>query len=151
VPTKREAVIGAMLERLAAITKANGFATDAGATLHVNEHLGEGPDDPASGLMVLIGDEGQNWQQPGLACIVQLPITVAAITKTALTESWKLTEALIGDVQRAMELEDRHLNKLLCQELIVGPVRAYQRDAGSDEVGSTVTYVATFKRGWGTP
>lgn len=151
MPTRRQQIVEAFAARLEAIATAEGFDTDAGQAVFVNEAPGFGPDDGDAALVLVVGDEGQEWQQAGKACVLTLPLTVQAVARSEIADSWLLIEALIGDVKLAVELEDRTLGSLLLAPLRRGPVRSLTREPGSAYVGSQVTYTAQFKEGWGQP
>ena len=55
--TRRQQIITEIVSRLQAITKANGFETDAGEHVFVGEIVKYGENDPVSAITVVVGDE----------------------------------------------------------------------------------------------
>lgn len=147
--TKRQYLLEALNTRLAAITTANDFQTNAGQHIYIGETPALGPDDEDEALAIVIGDEEPQYQ--GVNLFIALPIDVQAVVKADLDAPWMTVEAIIGDIKRAVELEDRTLDGLVKRMIQRGPVRALPREPGSTTVGAAVTYVAPFLEGWGTP
>lgn len=151
--TRRKSVLAALVTRLAAIQIANGFATDAGKTLVVGTTPAFGEDDPKQAIAILVGDDSTTWQQRGLACSNKVPYLICALSDADVANAWMTIEDLIGDIKRAIEVEDRTLGGLLTTDgpLERGPTAAFPREPGSTTVGAYVTYFAGLKEGWGTP
>jgi hypothetical protein len=150
-PTRRRRVLAALIVRLQTIAVASGYETDAGQVVFVNETPAFGDDDPDVAIAVQIGDEDQQWQQPGKAWQIALPVEVQGLVRVGLEDGWLLVEALIGDIKRALEQEDTRLGGLLDFPMERGGVRTLDREAGSTDMGATLTYTVRFKEGWGHP
>ena len=147
--SKREAILTALIARVSAIQVANGFATDAGAVVIVGETPELGPDDPTVALAVILGDDQPGYQ--GEHVFVELPIGIQALARADLEQPWLSIEAVIADIKRAVELEDRTLGGVVRRFLQRGPTRALPREPGSTTVGAVVTYIAPFVEQWGNP
>jgi len=151
--TKRRLILEAIGARLAEISQANGYETDAGARIYIGEAPDLGEDDPDAALAILPGDEEPRWQGENVSVI--WPITIAAIAKATIDGSYLVVEAVIGDIKRAIEQPDRRLHvngiPLLNHYLERGAVRGLEREPEHQSVGATITYDARFTEGWGTP
>jgi hypothetical protein len=147
----RERICGAMLERAQAISQANGFWTDAGATIVLGQPLQLGEGDPDAALEVMVGDEDRASYQNG-KLFYRIPFHFKAISKAGRAESWRDAERVLADVKRAIELEDAHLDGLLAHPgLERAPARVLPREPGASDVGIVVTYFAPVQEGWGNP
>jgi len=133
---------------VAAIHVADGFASDAGDTVLVGP-IQLGPDDPATALTLLPEDEVSPHQ--GAAFFVELPIEIQALARQGTDQAWLTVEAMVGDIKRAIELDDRTLGGLLPQPLRRGTIRVLERPPGATDVGLGITYVAGYKESWGAP
>lgn len=148
-PTKRQLIVEAVLTRVSAITIANGCATDAGLHLYRGEVPELGEDDPAAAIAVVLADDVPQYQGEKLGLL--LPVQIAAVAKVGLDQAWETLETTIGDIKRAIELEDRTLGSLLPQPLKRGPTRTMSREPGSQTIGLVVTYQAAYVEAWGQP
>lgn len=148
--SRRESIKAAVVERLEAITVANGFNTDVGAKVYVDEFPALGPDDAREALALLTQVDELAWQGKGF--LVRLPLTVMVFLDgdAAGNDSQRLEQA-VADIKRAVELDDRLLGGLLHEYLTRGDTEVIPREPGSVVLGVAVTYVATFKEGWGAP
>lgn len=133
------------------IRQSNGYETDAGALVFVGEAPPLGPDDPDQALAIVPENEATQWQEPGLAVDVILPIGVHGVTKVDATNAWLGVEAMIRDIKRAIETSDVQFSGLLSWPLERGPVLTLGREAGSANAGAAVMYRARLKEGWGRP
>lgn len=151
--SKRKKIIRAIRTRLEAIKRnAEGFATNAGAQIHVAFFPQLGPDDPYPCLAIATGTDSLGNQQAKIA--ITLPIEISVVAHVDIkggADPLDVVEDGISDVKRAIELEDRTLGGLLPNKLQRGPVTAYEREPGSRLVGSVVTYVAFYTEDWGDP
>src|SRR3990167_4114681 len=146
--TKREAILAELLLRLSAITIAHGYATDAGDQVFLGESPQLGEDDPSQGLALVVEDDEVNSKG---YVFITLPIAVQALAKADLDTPWLAIEAILGDVKRAIELEDRTLGGLLKSELRRGSTRTLAREPGSTTVGEGITYRCEYVESWGNP
>jgi hypothetical protein len=146
--TKRQAILTALVARVSAIAIAAGFATDAGATVFLGEAAELGPDDPDAAIALVLEDDSP--QDKGYL-YVQLPIAVAALAKADLETPWLTIEAIVGDIKRAVEHEDRTLGGLLKGPMTRGATRTLTREPGSTTVGASVTYICSYVEAWGDP
>lgn len=147
--TKRQRILEAMQARLQEITVDNGFATDAGLHVALMETMVLGPDDPAEAIGMVVGEDIVRFH--GARFLIELPVSVQAVARADITAPWSKVEAVIGDIKRAMELEDRSLGGLLREPLTRGSVRAIAREPGSLFVGAEVPYEPKFIEEWGDP
>lgn len=146
--TQRRRILEALMARLEVILVSRGFATDVGQQVIVGEIPQLGPSDPDAIVAIMVGEQPGNL---GLNVFTQLPYEVLAIAKADLDKAWLTVEDVIGDVKRAIELEDRTLDGLVLDQLSRGPVKSLPREPGSTTIGASITYLADFKEGWGAP
>ena len=164
--SKRQQILTEVLTRLAEIATANGFATDAGQLLFVNESPDLGPGDPDAAIAVLVREDVITHQMAKFQ--IQLPIDLCAIVKVPVAEDgaaatetdpgrphpWAVTEAAIADIKRAMEIEEtppRSLGGLAAPRFERGTTRPVPRDEGSTSVGAMIRYTVPYLEGWGQP
>lgn len=153
--TRRAALLLALKGRAQAIQQGalsesgEPFETNVGEQVFTGEVRSTGPDDPSAALLIKFGDEVPTYQGQGF--FIRLPIEIHAIVRTDLDDPAALLEALIGDVKRAVELEDRTLGGLVKRMLERGPVVPMEREPGSPFVGAVLTYIAPYQEGWGRP
>ncbi|KKM71003.1 hypothetical protein LCGC14_1434960 [marine sediment metagenome] len=148
--SKREDVIRALRDRLAAISVTNGYNTNAGQKIFLGETPTIGPNDPAASLAVVVGTDDSRFQ--GEHVVVALPVEVQAIVKADVSDPLLTIEAVIADIKRAVELPDRTFGGLLVNRgLKRGSTRPFERESGSEFVGAAVEYIATLAEGWGAP
>jgi hypothetical protein len=141
-----------ILERLAAlaavVTRANGFASDAGLHVYLGAAPELGPDDPDEAIAIVPREDvasEPNYQN------VDLPVEIQAIAKATLTEPWIAVEALLGAIKLAIELEDRTLGSLLKGRMTRVSTRTLERPPGSTTIGLGVTYRCPYVEPWGDP
>lgn len=146
--TRRGAALDRFAARLAAITIAGGFVTDAGKALFQNEtpELGEGSPDVA--LAMEVDDDAP--RRHGNKLLIDLPIEVHALARTVAgsVAHWQATEDVLGDVKAAVEIDD-DLGGLA--EIRRGITSTRKREQGSTTVGVTIRYVLTYAEAWGAP
>ena len=148
--TKRRRILEACIARLNEISRANGYETDAGAAIFLGVVPELGPDDPAEAIAILPEDDRVTWQ--GEHAHLVWPIQVAGLAPASSDEAWLVVEAIVGDIKRALELEDRALSRLLVRPGIDRrSTRVVPREAGSMTVGAAVTYENSYTEQWGRP
>jgi hypothetical protein len=159
LPTsRRQAALEDLRNRLAFITVAKGYNTDAGRHIFLGEAPRWGPDDPPAGLAIAIGDDSVQVQ--GGIITASIPLQVWAVVPVAAAEPLVAIEAIIADIKEAVEIErdgsvDRALGVLEGSTateprgLARGITRALRREEGSEYVGAAVEYVATLQEQWG--
>jgi len=147
---KRQLVLEAIKARLERITIPNGFRTNLGDFVHLEEVVELGPDDPGGVLAILVGDEVvSNRQMEKLQ--LDLPVEIHVLVPAAPDCSWFNVEAGIADVKQAIELEDRYLGNLAYERMRRGAVRTREREAGSSVIGAVVPYLVPITEVWGAP
>lgn len=145
--TKRLDILLALQTLVATITIEGGFQTDAGATVFLGEVPELGEDDANQAIALLVGDD-----EPGADRMVVLPVTVVALVDVEqLDAPWLALEAVLGDIKKAIETEDRTLGGLLKGQLTRGQTQTFPREAGSRTLGVGVTYRAPYLEVWGQP
>lgn len=146
---RRQLVLEEFKDRLARVTVANGFQSDAGETLFVGETPDLGEDDPPAAIAILVGDEEPVYQ--GVQLHIRLPYEIQAHVKANLEQPWETVEQIIADIKKAVELEDRKFGGLIPRQIERGTVRGLPREAGQTTVGAAVTYLAAYTETWGDP
>ena len=147
--TRRLAILLKFRELLQGISLADGFATDAGENVYLQERPQLGKDDPDIAIAILVQDDEPKWQQEHV--FVTLPIEIQALAKADITEPWIAAEQVLGDIKKAMEIEDRTLGRLVKRAIERGTTRTIARDAGATTVGIAITYNAPYAEVWGGP
>ena len=147
--TKRRLILEGFKARLEAIQRADGFTTDAGATVFLNEAPALGPDDPDVAIVILVGVDIQTYQ--GEHIMLQLPLRIQAIAKADLDEPWLAVEDVLGDIKTAVELEDRTLGGLVKRQIERRETETLERESGSAYVGAGITYLVPYTERWGHP
>lgn len=147
--SKRQQILAEFVSRLATIRTANGYNTEAGATIFSGEAPQFGPDDPTTALALVVGDDETGYQGENVKC--DWPIDVQGFVR-ATSDPATVIEELISDIKRAVEQPDRTLGGLLVPRGIErGNTRALKRETGSEYVGAAVEYRVTFCEKWGAP
>ena len=159
LPTsRRQAALEDLRARLAFITMANGYNTDAGKNIFLGEAPKWGPDDPPVGLAIAIGDDSPQIQ--GGLITAATPLQVWAVVPVGSEAPLVVIEAIIADIKEAVEIEqDGSVDRALGvvdgstatepRGLARGVTRALRREEGSEYVGAAVECVATFQERWG--
>lgn len=146
----RQAILTELLNRVSAIRVANGYATDAGATVLFGEAPMLGPDDPTSAIALVVGDDQIDpTSSLGDDILTLLPVEIAAIAKADVANPWVTVEAVIADIKRAVETADRGLGGLLTRGLQRGRTRSLDREPGATSIGAAIPYSATYLDAWG--
>lgn len=147
--SKRQQLFEAVRTQLRTIKIVDGFDTDAGRTVYLGELVNLGPDDPASAIAIVVGDDQVTEQSFGPATLeILLPFSVVGLARADLSEPWIAAEQTISDVKKVLET-DWYVG--LVQELSRGPTRTLEREEGSDSIGIGVEYVALIHEDWGSP
>lgn len=150
--TTRLSVLTAFAARLADITIANGYATDAGQLVVMGEAGELGESDPDAALAIVPGDDRQKTQAGTVGtAFLEWPIQLVALGKADLSQPWVTLENIVGDIKRAIETGDRRLGGLVKSDLQRGATRIVPREPGSLTIGVSVTYVVTIAEPWGQP
>ena len=151
--TRRQQIITEIVARLQAITKANGFETDAGEHVFVGEIVRFGENDPDSAINVVVGEEISVSQR--VKVIYDFTLDLQALFKADLDDTWERIELTIGDIKRAVELDDRTLDGAVNGNGQSGLERVgattIPREPGSPVIGASVTYNARCNDTWGSP
>jgi hypothetical protein len=146
--SQRATLLTAFVTRLAAITVANGYHTDAGLALYVGETPALGPDDPTEAIALVLDDDQPATAGAGL--LIELPVMVHAVVRADREDVWLRVERIIADIKAAIETDDdRRLGGALTGPMTRGPVRAVPREDGSLALGASVEYRLPFKEAWG--
>ncbi len=148
--SRREQIIEAMAARAQAIAVNDGFHTDLGASVLINEEPAFGPDDPRQALVLLVGDDEFTSQGNGNWFLYRLALTFVVLVDAECEEAWRTVERGIADVKRAIELDPR-LDGLLSGPFERGPVETAPREPGSLAIAAAVPYIVSIKEGWGEP
>jgi len=141
-----------ILERLGAlagvIKVANGFDSDAGLHVYIGTAPELGPNDPDYAIAIVPGDE-LTTEDGRLSN--SFPVEVQAIGKAAAADAWINLELLVGDLKRAIELEDRTLGSVIKGVMKRGATRTLERPPGSLTIGAGIIYSCPYVDEWGNP
>ena len=141
-----------ILERLGAlvevITIAHGYDSDAGAAVYIGTAPELAQGDPDFAIAIVPGNE-LSVEQGRLSNT--FVVEVQAIGKAAAAEAWIVLEMLLGDIKRAIELEDRTLGSILKGVMTRGSTRTLERPPGSTTIGLGVSYTCPYLDEWGNP
>lgn len=149
--SKRELAVQAIVTRLADVTVAKGYNTDAGSHIYEGEVPQLGPDDETAALAVTLDDDSVEARQ-GEHVICDLLVTVHAVIPDTLATPLRSVEAIVTDIKRAVEKTDRTLGGVLMNRgLTRGSTRVKRREVGSKVVGAAVEYRLQFGEVWGAP
>jgi len=141
--TRRQQILEALIARMQEIQIANGYATDAGLAVHIGDVPLFGADDPTE-VIVIVAQE----TRPGANRVEILPVEFQAVATVALDQPYLAAEAVLSEITRAMEVEDRTLGGLV-KDMTIGPTRLLAREPGSTTVGVGQLYDLTYVRPWG--
>lgn len=145
----RQAAISELKTRLARISVANGFQTDAGLALFVGERPALGPADPEASLVVLIQEDEPGYQ--GENVVSTVPVDVQVIVKADITDPWETVEAAVADIKTAVETDHDLGGTTVQRGLTRGVTRPLERDPGSEYTGVAVGYRLMLGERWGAP
>ncbi len=141
-----------ILERLGAlaatITKANGFDSDAGARVYIGATPELGPADPDYAIAIVPNDELATEEG---RISNTFAVEVQAIGKADAADAWINLELLLGDLKKAIELEDRTLGSILKGVMKRGPTRTIERVPGATTIGAGIFYTCPYVDEWGNP
>jgi hypothetical protein len=151
----RQRILEAFKARLEAI-HGQGFQTNAGhrvylgvdAELSADEDLHSAEHDTAA-IQISVGDDEPDHQMEHVQ--VKMPVVISAVSLATYREPWTAIEATLGDIKRAVELEDRTLGGLVPEEIERGVTSTRPREAGSEVVGLEITYDVLYTEAWGQP
>ena len=147
--SRRQLILEAFRDRVQDITVATGYQTDAGKTVLLGEVPDLGPDDPDVAIAILPNDDEVKYV--GANVSIKLPVLIAAIAKASIPQPWVAIEAVLADIKRAVELEDRTLDGLVQNRFERGSTRPAPRVPGSLTVAATIQYTAPYVEAWGRP
>lgn len=161
----RYRIIEAIQTRLAYITVAHGYHTDAGEHIFKGEAPTFGPDDPPAALAIVVGADTV-VQQKGSRTITDVPIEIQACVPVDLTDPLLAVEDIIADIRQAIEVEgnnpaplapgdasiDRSLDALCTPKgFRRGSTRPIAREPGATYGGAACEYIAQIDETWGRP
>lgn len=147
--SKRQRILEIVLQRLQAIRVEDDFQTDAGQQVFLGETPKLGPHDPDVAVAVVVQDDQPGYQ--GENILIGLPLEIQAIAKATPDLSYAAAEAVLADIKKAIELEDRSLGGLVPRTFRRGPTHSVERAEGSTEVGVGITYLFPYLEIWGEP
>lgn len=149
--TKRARIIQAVADRLATISRVNGYETDAGETMAIGA-LSFGPDDDGLRMALLVGDTRAEGSRGLNKKPRDMPLQVALAMRRWRQQSWLEIEAAIGDVKRAIErAEDETFGGLLLGRLVDGEEVTLDTPEGATSMGFALVYRAKYVESWGQP
>jgi hypothetical protein len=146
---RRLEILEAIVTRLSAITTAGGFATNAGQLVFLGETQMLGEDDPDTGIAVVIEPDRVTGSRANVA--IELPFEIQALVKVDIDEPHLMVEQVLGDIKKAIELEDRKFGRLFAQDLERGSTRTLPREPGSTTAGAGIQYRGLYQEAWGNP
>lgn len=154
--SRRRLILEEGLARLTAILTADGFNTNAGQAVSLNEVPELGEDDPDVAVALLIGQT--LIKQQGQKLFVDVQFEIQAIAKIARPDApgeawhpWIAAEDVLEDVKRAWELEDMDFGGLLNCEMERSEEETAERQPGSSTVGVAIRYRMRYSERWGQP
>ncbi len=160
----RYRALAALRARLAYITIAHGYYTDAGLYIFMGEAPNYGSDeDPPAALVLAAGAD--NVTQQGARVVSEFTVEVQACVPVDLAEPLLAIERIIADIKAAVEIEgrnptppegdpsvDRSLDGICAPRgFRRGSTRPIAREVGSTYGGAVVEYVLTIAEKWGEP
>ena len=146
--TRRTMILARLAALAATITKANGYDSDAGLKVFVGGGAELGPADPDYAIALVPGEELAE-EQGRIANT--FPVAVQAIGKSDAADAWINLELLLGDLKKAIELEDRTLGSVLKGVMKRGPTRSLERPPGATTIGIEIFYLCPYIDEWGNP
>lgn len=149
MPTRRQMLGLAIVERVTAIRQADGFRTDLGATVFWGEGVALGEGDPDIAAAVVFRDDIVTHQMENVLTV--LPVEIQVVGKANLDKPWLLIEDALGDVKQAMETTDRTLGGLVPRQITRGMTRTLAKEPGSTVIGVSITYHCPMLEAWGRP
>jgi hypothetical protein len=149
--SKRKRILAALVARLEAIHKADGFNTDAGDRVFRGYVPQLGPDDATPYLSLIAPDDTPGSQMVKVVQTLSIDIYVVGRVDLRGEDPDADVEDGIADVKKAIELEDRELGGLLCDRLTRGVTRSFERESGTPLIGAIVAYQAKYTDVWGDP
>ena len=149
--SRRQEILAKFVERLEAISVANGYQTDIGQLVFIGERPVLGDDDPPAFLNVVVVADEPGYQ--GENVFVKLPVTVHAVVKADWSGGtpWATVEAIIADTKKAIEIDHDLAGLLVARGLERGPVEPRDREPGDTIVGAGIQYSLKYQEQWGAP
>lgn len=144
---RRQLILEAFKSRLEAITAVDGFQTNAGDAVFLGESVVIGPEADTA-IAVVVGDEESRYVGANVFSV--LPIEIHAFARADLDEPWLAAEAVLADIKRAIEIEDRTLGGV-SRRIERRGTRAIDREPGATVVGISIGYEAAYVEAWGNP
>jgi hypothetical protein len=146
--TRRVLILERLATLAATITRANGYDSDAGLKVFIGGAPELGPADPDYAIALVPGDELAEEQG---RISNTFPVAVQAIGKSDAADAWINLELLLGDLKKAIELEDRTLGSILKGVMKRGPTRSLERPPGATTIGLEIFYSCPYVDEWGNP
>jgi hypothetical protein len=152
--SRLELILEAAKGRLEAISTTGGYSTDAGQAVYLGAVPALGPHDDTAAIALLPGFE--NLKVVGgfnqFTLVLQIQALVFVPSDERLSDSFLTALAMLADIRKAMELEDRTLGgKLGGNGLEAGLPSLVERETGSQFVGVQMEYRGLVKNDWGNP
>ena len=145
--SNRQRALTVLQDRLAGISMAAGYQTDAGQCIFIGEAPLLGESDPDAAIVISIQPDEPGFQGEKVA--ISLPVSVQAIAKAE--QPWATIEAVLADIKTAVET-DRDLDgTLLRRGLERGSTQTIDRDEGSTYIGASILYRLRYAESWGAP
>ncbi len=149
--SKRTLIIAAVAARLGEIQVENDFNTDAGLSVLFGDGPVFGPDDPPAVLSIVV-ETDQPGRHQGENVTAMFGFEVQAIVKVDIQHPTLAMEAMVEDVKRAIETEDRSFDGLAVRNSLKrGQTRVIDRPAGGEYCGLGVQYQCVVAEEWGNP
>lgn len=143
--SQRRFILLELRERVGKVKKADGYQTDAGLAVFVGETPQLGPDDPSEAIAVVPLDA-----EPLPNRMEIWPIEFQALVKADVNQPYLAAVAILDDIVKAVELDDRTLGGLV-KQIEIGTQRTLPREPGSAVVGVVQLYRLSRTRVWGLP
>lgn len=152
--SRRLRILEALKARVEAITIANGFTTDAGLHVYLGVIPALGADDEKQAIALIPGEDSVGKHLSNIR--IDLPVNIAAVADPTLDRPWEAVEAMLLDIKKAVELDDRSLGGLLIEGngvlgLYRGTTEILERRSGTDAVGVAITYGCPYVEAFGAP
>lgn len=150
--SKRLRILTAIAGLLAAIDGTGSFVTSAGANVYKGFVPQLGPDDPYPCLAITVADDTVGSQKARVVQSLPIDISIVVPADAVTNDVWANVEAVLADVKRAIEGEDRTLGGLLGHERITrGSTRSLERESGGAVAGAVIRYDLPYFEEWGNP
>ncbi len=152
--SRLQLIIAASKRRLVVIRTDAGYATDAGQAVYLGAIPALGSNDDRAAVALLPSFE--NLKVVGAyvqyTVVLQIQALVFVESESQLSDSFEIALAMLSDIQRAMELDERTLGGLIDGlGLEFGLPSLVERETGSQFVGLQMEYRGKVKHAWGNP